>query len=98
MLPLPPRTPRRHLVRPAFDNFALRLTRVGRRAESTWPSKRRRGLAPSPAFGYRSCPGCALAVLALLAVSQALWLWHSWPVRELLDRDQFVVGLSSLAI
>lgn len=40
----------------------------------------------------------AVAALALLALSQALWLWHSWPVRELLDRDQFVVGLSGFAI
>ena len=46
----------------------------------------------------RALWGYALAALALLAVSQALWLWHSWPVRELLDRDQFVVGLSSLSI
>ena len=46
----------------------------------------------------RSLWGYALAALALLAVSQALWLWHSWPVRELLDRDQFVVGLSGLAV
>ncbi len=46
----------------------------------------------------RALWGYALAALALLAVSQALWLWHSWPVRELLDRDQFMVGLSGLAI
>lgn len=26
-----------------------------------------------------------LAALALLALSQALWLWQSWPVRQLLQ-------------
>jgi hypothetical protein len=26
----------------------------------------------------------AVAAVALLALSQALWLWQSWPVRQLL--------------
>jgi len=28
-----------------------------------------------------------LAACLLLAASELLWLWHSWPVRELLDQD-----------
>lgn len=28
-----------------------------------------------------------LAACTLLALSETLWLWHSWPVRELLDTD-----------
>lgn len=27
----------------------------------------------------------ALALLAMIAISQALWLWYSWPVREVLE-------------
>jgi hypothetical protein len=29
--------------------------------------------------------GVWLAALALLGLSQALWWWESWPVRQLLD-------------
>lgn len=36
----------------------------------------------------------ALAAAALLALSQLLWLWHSWPVREILDAERPVAGAS----
>jgi hypothetical protein len=29
-----------------------------------------------------------LAGAALLALSQLLWLWHSWPVREILNAER----------
>ena len=29
--------------------------------------------------------GVVLAALALLGLSQALWWWETWPVRQLLD-------------
>lgn len=32
------------------------------------------------------------AALLLLAVSQALWLWQTWPVRELLQPAASVAG------
>jgi hypothetical protein len=36
-----------------------------------------------------------LVALALLGVSQLLWLWHSWPVREVLDAEQLTAGIST---
>ena len=33
-----------------------------------------------------------LAGLALLAASEMLWIWHSWPVRELLDSERVSAG------
>lgn len=38
----------------------------------------------SPAPGWRQWLLFVAAALALLAVSEALWLWQTWPVRELL--------------
>ncbi len=35
--------------------------------------------------GWRQWLRFAAAALALLAVSEALWLWQTWPVRELLQ-------------
>lgn len=35
--------------------------------------------------GWRPWLRVALAVLALLVASEALWLWQTWPVRELLQ-------------
>ncbi|MDP3759551.1 MAG: hypothetical protein Q8R01_03405 [Ramlibacter sp.] len=35
-----------------------------------------------------------LAAAVLLALSQLLWLWHSWPVRQILDAGRPVVGAS----
>lgn len=32
------------------------------------------------------------AALLLLVVSQALWLWQTWPVRELLQQPAAVAG------
>lgn len=37
------------------------------------------------ARGWRPWLRVALAALALLALSEALWLWQTWPVRELLQ-------------
>lgn len=34
----------------------------------------------------------AAAALALLALSQALWLWQSWPVRQLLQAAPAATG------
>jgi hypothetical protein len=30
--------------------------------------------------------------LVLLLASEVIWLWHSWPVRELLDTEQIGQG------
>jgi hypothetical protein len=35
--------------------------------------------------GWQPWLRVALAAGALLLVSEALWLWQTWPVRELLD-------------
>jgi hypothetical protein len=35
-----------------------------------------------------------LAACALLVLSEVLWLWHSWTVRELLDAEA-VTGAST---
>lgn len=40
----------------------------------------------------RSIAAYLLVVVALLGVSQLLWLWHSWPVRHVLDSEQLIVG------
>lgn len=49
-------------------------------------------------FGQWRLPRAAwvyvLAAAALLAVSQLLWLWHSWPVREILDAERSIAGAS----
>lgn len=44
------------------------------------------GAASTPGARARWQPWLRLAAAAtvLLAVSQALWLWQTWPVRELL--------------
>lgn len=34
----------------------------------------------------------ALAAATLLAASQLLWLWYSWPVRHVLDDEQATLG------
>ena len=33
-----------------------------------------------------------LLAIALLGISEVLWLWHSWPVREVLDAEQLTAG------
>ena len=35
-----------------------------------------------------------LATMFLLVLSEVLWLWHSWPVREALDTEQITSGAS----
>lgn len=49
-------------------------------------------------FGQWRLPRAAwvylLAAAVLLAVSQLLWLWHSWPVREILNAERPVAGVS----
>ena len=35
--------------------------------------------------GWREWLRLAVAALLLLALSEALWLWQTWPVRELLQ-------------
>lgn len=39
----------------------------------------------------------ALAAVALLLLSEALWLWQTWPVRELLEPAAPVVRTAGLA-
>lgn len=38
-----------------------------------------------PGPGWRQWLQFVAAALALLAASEVLWLWQSWPVRELLQ-------------
>ena len=40
---------------------------------------------PSRPAGWRPWVSVVLAAAALLLLSEALWLWQTWPVRELLD-------------
>jgi hypothetical protein len=35
-----------------------------------------------------------LIAAALLVLSEILWLWHSWPVRQVLDGEQAIAGAS----
>jgi hypothetical protein len=35
-----------------------------------------------------------LLAAALLAASELLWLWHSWPVRQILETERPVAGVS----
>lgn len=60
------------------------LTRLSRKV-SAWFAQWR---LPGSAWVY------LLAAAALLAVSQLLWLWHSWPVREILDAERPAAGAS----
>lgn len=41
--------------------------------------------SPRERAGWRQWLQLAGAALALLALSEALWLWQTWPVRELLE-------------
>jgi len=36
----------------------------------------------------------ALVAAALLATSEILWLWHSWPVRQVLEGERLTTGAS----
>jgi hypothetical protein len=42
----------------------------------------------------RAAWACIAAACALLAISEVIWLWHSWPVRQVLDAEQVHVGPS----
>jgi hypothetical protein len=33
-----------------------------------------------------------LIAAALLAASEVIWLWHAWPVRQVLDREKQISG------
>lgn len=43
---------------------------------------------------WRQAWAYLLVALALLGISEVLWLWHSWPVREVLDAEQLTAGTS----
>lgn len=49
--------------------------------ETPGPAGARRARA-----GWRQWLQLAAAAILLLAVSEALWLWQTWPVRELLQQ------------
>jgi hypothetical protein len=51
-----------------------------------WIARLRRFRLPRARWVY------VLAALVLLAASQVLWLWHSWPVREILESEKLIVG------
>jgi len=48
----------------------------------------RRWRLPRAAWVY------GLVAAVLLALSQLLWLWHSWPVRQILDAEPPAEGAS----
>jgi hypothetical protein len=35
-----------------------------------------------------------LVAAALLASSEVIWLWHSWPVRQVLEAEKQISGVS----
>jgi hypothetical protein len=35
-----------------------------------------------------------LIAAALLGASEILWLWHSWPVRQVLEAERLIAGAS----
>jgi hypothetical protein len=52
------------------------------------PARSRRGAR------LRRWGAVVIAALVLLALSQALWLWQSWPVRQLLLMSPSATGES----
>lgn len=48
-----------------------------------------------PAPGWRQWLQLAAAALVLLTASEALWLWQTWPVRELLHAPAPVAANAS---
>jgi hypothetical protein len=54
----------------------------------SWPVWARRLRPPRVAWPY------FLIAAALLVLSEILWLWHSWPVRQVLDAEQAIAGVS----
>lgn len=80
-------------MRPRFDNFEAMHSptpaRSGAKLSHRLRSWGRRLQRSRSLWIY-----LVMAVL-LLAVSQVLWLWHSWPVREVLDAEQMATGGST---
>jgi hypothetical protein len=37
---------------------------------------------------------CIALACVLFALSEIIWLWHAWPVRQVLDAEQVRVGPS----
>jgi hypothetical protein len=59
------------------------------------PPRERRNRGAWSAWGaglWRLAWPFLAAALVLLVASEVLWLWHSWPVRELLETEQFGPG------
>jgi hypothetical protein len=42
----------------------------------------------------RTAWACIAGACVLLALSEIVWLWHSWPVRQVLDAEQVRAGPS----
>jgi len=57
-------------------------TRFGHLWRTWWPRVR----PPPRPWVY------ALLAAALLVASEVLWLWHSWPVRQVLDAERPAAG------
>jgi len=53
--------------------------------------RRQRSSRPARGVWRLAWPFLAAALVLLLA-SEVIWLWHSWPVRELLDTEQISPG------
>lgn len=65
-------------------------------AETPSPLRARLGRKPAAWLAGLRLPRApwvyALVAAVLLALSQLLWLWHSWPVREILDSERPATG------
>jgi hypothetical protein len=62
---------------------------------SAMPPRERRQRSSWLAWGvgaWRLAWPFLAGALVLLLASEVLWLWHSWPVRELLDTEQIGAG------
>jgi hypothetical protein len=42
----------------------------------------------------RTAWACIAVACVLCAISETLWLWHAWPVRQVLDAEQVRAGPS----
>jgi hypothetical protein len=58
----------------------------------TPPASSGRAPRARPWRAVRAVVPFALIAAALLAASQLLWLWYSWPVRHVLDDEQVTIG------
>jgi len=58
-----------------------------------WRKRRSRSARPTWVGGlWRLAWPFLAAALVLLVASEVIWLWHSWPVRELLDTEPILPG------